>query len=56
MVSVTESKISVILAHRNTGAGKVIEVPTYWEYGQVYRHVRQNYPEYCFVESIPNKL
>jgi len=43
--------VSVILEHRNTAEGMTIKVPAEWPYWRLYRYVRENYPQWCFVES-----
>ena len=43
--------LNVLLAEMITGREKLIQVPSQWEPWQVFRHVRANHPDYCFVES-----
>ncbi len=43
--------LNVLLAEMATGAEKLIQLPADWEPWQVFRHVRTNYPAYCFLES-----
>jgi hypothetical protein len=46
-----DRSMKVLLAHVNTSEEQIVEVPADWSPAQLFRWVRTEYPQWCFLES-----